>query len=42
MDRTEWRRARRVLGFLPKEKDLLVRNSARGLRRGEDFLELQS
>jgi len=34
--------SKRGLGFLPKEKDSLVCNSARGLRRGEDFLELQS
>jgi len=34
--------SKKGLGFLPKEKDSLVRNSARGLRRGEDFLELQS
>jgi len=31
-----------VLGFLPRKGSRLVRNSARGLRRGEDFLELQS
>jgi len=34
--------SKRGLGFLPKEKDSLVRNNAIGLRRGEDFLELQS
>jgi len=34
--------SKKGLGFLPKEKDSLVRNSARGLRRGEVFLEFQS
>jgi len=34
--------SKRSAGVSSKEIISLVRNSARGLRRGEDFLELQS